>query len=368
MFQHLDCLDQSITKRIARVGKHCMYRWIYNILIFFSRMLAIPVFFLWNRSYSANKMIVIPKNELSRRELLADVTTDKKLLKSADCSGGHRLVIQTNSKSILVLAFYRTRLFLPHMIDAGASGLDLYQCGGNGNKWLTSITPANKFQMCMKRKVSLPSESDKYVLYLPLYAGLTKLNIISADGKDISLMDTGKNPIVVYGSSISQGCAASRSGLSYPNILSEFFNRDIINYGFSESARGQADIIDKLSQIDTDLIIMEYDHNADLRTLKNTHLNTYRIIRNNNLKALIVYMSRFSGSSCISVDELEERKRIIKATVDYANGLGDHRVGLILGDLSISENEKCFCDDRHPNDRGMAIIANEIISIVERMS
>ena len=46
-------------------------------------------------------------------------------------------------------------------------------------------------------------------------------------------------PILFYGSSITQGAAASRSGNSYPAMISRRFDVDYVNLGWASSAKGE---------------------------------------------------------------------------------------------------------------------------------
>ena len=46
-------------------------------------------------------------------------------------------------------------------------------------------------------------------------------------------------PLVFYGTSITQGGCASRSGMSYQAILGRMLNADFVNLGFSGNGLGE---------------------------------------------------------------------------------------------------------------------------------
>ncbi len=328
---------------------------------------SIPHLYLCKFWYINKEKIVVDKDELSRKSFLKGVKTDKAIRSFAKCSSGKRILFHTQSQKVVILVAYKDRMVVPHMSLFGTAGLDLYRCNSGECTRIASIAPNNELQMIVKKEIDLGREDDDFILYLPLFAEIRYLAIISKDGKCIKKIVSDKKPIVIYGSSISQGCASSRSGLSYVNILSQYYHRDVVNYGFSESARGQQEIIDGLSRIDSGLVIMEYDYNADLDTLRSNHLETYKVIRRNNKNVNIIYMTRFFGSGLIEENEFEQRKAIISATVKYAHNHGDRKVEMISLDKICEHIDNFLVDDRHPNDCGMMIIANEIVSLIERM-
>ena len=83
---------------------------------------------------------------------------------------------------------------------------------------------------------NMKPKKREYMLYLPLYDGITSLAI----GVDSFVRNTlnqqfdlpvREKPLVFYGTSIMQGGCASRPGMAHTNILSRWFNREIINLG-----------------------------------------------------------------------------------------------------------------------------------------
>lgn len=84
----------------------------------------------------------------------------------------------------------------------------------------------------------------KYMLYLPLYNGVTQLSVGFAEDPDGEgyVLEAGvgeaidrpdQPPVVWFGTSITQGGAASRPGAQWLNGLSRSLGRPIINYGFA---------------------------------------------------------------------------------------------------------------------------------------
>ena len=128
-------------------------------------------------------------------------------------------------------------LEMNHMTPVGIRGLDLYTLDEN-NEWtfVSSVRPtvnkkASKYSIVdgMDRKMR------EYLLYLPLFDGIDSLyiGIDSAAVIEMPKVDlpSREKPIVVYGTSITQGACASRPGMAYTNILEREMNREFYNFG-----------------------------------------------------------------------------------------------------------------------------------------
>ena len=79
-----------------------------------------------------------------------------------------------------------------------------------------------------------------YKLHLPTYNGISDLSIGVTKGASCTPLPdaaSAPKPIVWYGTSIAQGCCASRPGQIFTNQISRHLTpqRDIYNLGFSGS-------------------------------------------------------------------------------------------------------------------------------------
>lgn len=272
----------------------------------------------------------------------------------------------TNSNEIKITVLYRRHAVLPHMSITGTSGIDVYSYEDDGYKWMRCISPISCIEMKMERIILFQNgdEKKRVVLFLPSYAEIDYLEIITDKNGNLYEYKESNFKIAIYGSSISQGCAASRPGLTFANILCRNCKVDVINYGFSESAKGQKHIIQHMIDERPCCYIIEYDHNATIDELARTHKNVYLLIRSCDKKSPIIFLSRFSGNISISPDEEEQRIGIIQDTVNFAAQRGDKKVYFINGKNALSDQENCFVDDRHPNDYGMQQIAEQINHIL----
>ena len=290
----------------------------------------------------------------------------RKMKRLNNCLCSKKLSFYTNAACFNFEILYSDFILASNMSLIGMAGIDIY-IYDDDHHWKGSISPTSIFNLKVKKKIELPKGMKRVDIYLPSYAVVGRMNVSCS--KDCVIKqdrhDLVNRKILIYGSSISQGCAASRPGLIYANIINRKINCKVINLGFSESALAQEEIVDYMSKADVWAYVIEYDHNASLTQLYKTHMNLYKKIREKNKEAMIIFISRISGGFSISTDEDNKRVSIIKGTVDEAIRNGDSNVKYICGrDLQI-DKESMLADDRHPNDYGMQILANKIVEMLK---
>lgn len=253
------------------------------------------------------------------------------------------------------------------MSPFSTSAVEIFEKSENDLREIGTLVPRSRCGMLAKGVFNFGSSGDHRIeICLPAFAEIKKICVVAGAQGRVDLIDEKKRlRLVAYGSSITHGCAASRPSLSYVNILHRHLNAETINMGFSEAAKGELEVANYLSGLKADIYVLEYDHNATVEELRRTHKRLYTIIRRENPDSFIVMLSRLSGELSISAKEEEERNGIILSTYCDAVDGGDSRVAYIDGRSLIESQKACFfVDDRHPNDRGMAIIAQAIEDVL----
>lgn len=296
-----------------------------------------------------------------------------KLIKNMSLySAGFFIEFRTDASEIWIEAHYLKHMQLTNMSVKGISGLDVYILNSS-NQWdyFCNLEPNGLSSMKIIRNIQFSSTGTKSVrIYLPSYASIRSVYIGFLNKTIIyPHLHNQTKPIIFYGSSITQGCAAAHVGENYVNKLSRKLGLDQINYGFSESAFGEPEIAKMIANFESSGIVIEYDHNANIETLKRTHYNFYRIIREKRKDVPIILVSRLSGGLSITQKEAEHRFEIISRTYSLAKEIGDNRIYLVNGNkLLENENKKLyFADDRHPNSKGMTVICEALADIMRRI-
>jgi hypothetical protein len=277
---------------------------------------------------------------------------------------GEKLEFYVTGRTVKIIILYRFRRVLNNMSDQGTSGIEVTIKDCRNNSRQTCISPVNSTQMCISEQFELPDEWAQVSINLPPFAIVDSVLI---NKRNFAGEFAGtSNSIAVYGSSVTHGCAASRPALSYTCLLEKLTGCKVLNFGFSESAKGELDVIGYIASLGEKIIILEYDHNAAVHELSNSHWNVYKKIRSIT-DCWIIFMSRFSGGLSITEEEEQERIRIISDTFHRAVESGDEHVALILGNTLIKNNkEPYFVDGVHPNDMGMKLIAETIYETIQK--
>ena len=96
---------------------------------------------------------------------------------------------------------------------------------------------------------------------MPLYNGINKIEIGIPKEKTLSTAPerpTGiTKPIVIYGTSITQGGCASRPGLAFTAIAGRLVDAPLINLGFSGNGRMEMALCDLISEIDASIYVLD---------------------------------------------------------------------------------------------------------------
>lgn len=153
-------------------------------------------------------------------------------------------------------------LAMPHMAATGVSGLDLY-CKGTDGRWIwAAVGKATVFPTNTARLISglLPGKRE-YLLYLPLYNGVTSVAIGVSKGAKLEKArpraPARKKPIVVYGTSITQGGCASRTGMVHTAIVGRWLDRPVINLGFSGNGRMEPELADLIAELNPAIYVLD---------------------------------------------------------------------------------------------------------------
>src|SRR6185503_14185573 len=69
--------------------------------------------------------------------------------------------------------------------------------------------------------------------------------------------DENRKPIVFYGTSITQGGCASRTGMVHTAIIGRRFERPVINLGFSGSGKMDPSVVELLAELDPAVYVID---------------------------------------------------------------------------------------------------------------
>lgn len=154
-------------------------------------------------------------------------------------------------------------LAMPHMPATGCSGLDLYARAADGGwRFVGNCRPGK--QDGNQSTIEFPDGAEakrECLLYLPAYNGTKSLEIGVPAGSQVEKAAARpeglRKPVIVYGTSITQGGCASRPGMIWTSILGRMLDRPVINLGFSASGDMAPPVGEVLAEIDAAAYVID---------------------------------------------------------------------------------------------------------------
>ncbi len=280
-------------------------------------------------------------------------------------TAGGRLRFVTNSPYVALRADY-TPTRMPHFPLTATGGFDLYARFSEGDRYLGTFIPPCEVEHRLESVVDIENPQERLItIHFPLYAEVRSLEIGLQEGSVLKQApDYGiEKPVVFYGSSITQGAAASRPGMNYQNILSRRLDCNHWNLGFSGSARGEAAMAEYISRLNMTAFVMDYDHNSSLEQLRENHAPFFQIIRQTQPELPILILPR---PRLFLKDEDVLRRETVYRTYRAAKDAGDERVWFIGGEelMALAAGEGSV-DYIHPTDLGYFSMAHAIEKVLK---
>lgn len=288
-------------------------------------------------------------------------------------SVGGRIRFCTDSSKISVR--YKLESISPDIYIplSGSAGMDIYYGKGNEAVFGGSIAPDrySKSKVTIEKTFERIPIMETITLNLPRNEILLDLEIGLEDDSSLEVAEeySISDPIIFYGSSITEGGCAPRPGISYTSLMCRWLDADYINYGFSGAAKGElsfAKFIAEHKKIS--LFIYDYDHNSpSLDHLSKTHEPFFKLIREYHPNLPIIILSRPD----VDTDLIESKLRsgIIYNTYENARNSGDKNTFFLDGSLFFGKEgrSECTVDGCHPNALGFRRMAEQIYPLAKRL-
>ncbi len=208
-----------------------------------------------------------------------------------------------------------------HMAASNYASFSVYVGTGTEREFVEMVSASS-----LNATVKLPEGYKEVMIDFPLYSGVKNLSIGFKSGDEIAApTERDMKQICFYGSSITQGCSASRSGLHYPNIVTRMLNADNKGLGFSGSARGEQIMAEYIASLDLSIFVMDYDENSSAAELKQNHYNFYKTIREANPDLPILMLTCPKFTEQWNSDD-SARVKVIRDTYEKAIKEGDTNI------------------------------------------
>jgi len=306
--------------------------------------------------------------------LIADPGINSFAQAAGRCASGGVLRFRTDSRTLAIRAALLPQTAVSSiarhewMPRDATEGFDLFERTGEGLRFRRCvIPPPEELSVGFTLPLLPPAQTEKtprlreWMIYLPITSEVTRLEI----GLEPAALPqppsplSRRKPIVFYGSSITQGIGVSRPGNTYPARVCRALDAPLINLGFAAGCKGELAIADAISKIDTDLFVLDYDHNADdLEHLAATHGPFFRRVRELRPDLAILVMSRGDSPDPAWTE-------VIRSTVDEARARGDRNVWFLDGAEHFADWDDPLegtVDGVHPTDLGFWAMSRRVLT------
>ena len=261
-----------------------------------------------------------------------------------------------------------------HMTATGIKGLDLYTWTDGAWRFVNSGRPSGKVNQATIISNMEPLERE-YMLYLPLYDGVTSLSVGIDEQASISAprMDIPKRtkPIVFYGTSILQGGCANRPGMAHTNIISRRLNREIINLGFSGNALLDYEIAEVMSSVDAGVYVLDFVPNASAEQIYEKTETIYRILRDKHPRTPIIFIEDPVFTHTLFdkkiAEEVSKKNKAVNSVYKALKTKGEKNIYMISSEKMLGEDGEATIDGIHFTDLGMMRYADLVCPVIKKV-
>lgn len=271
-------------------------------------------------------------------------------------SAGLAISFTTNSTAIKAKWTVGGNPQLPNLTATAQKGLDLYI--KRDGEWVFAGVGMPGGTASERTLVeNMDAAKKECLLYLPLYDELKSLEIGVTDG---AYLRKGENPfmgkMVIYGSSILQGAAASRPGMTYPARLSRSSGYNFVNLGLSGSGKMEKPVAEMLADIDADAFILDCIPNPSPQEITERTTDFIMALRQKHPETPIIVIQTVVREVGNFNQKLREKVKgqneAIATQMEQLRKKGVKNLYFIREDHFLGTDHEGTVDGTHPNDLG----------------
>jgi len=308
----------------------------------------------------------------------AKATVDADKWASSDKTPG--MVVRFISDSTAIRAKWSLSspdLALKNMDAIGVSGLDLYARYNGKWRWLGVGKPTGVDNEATLIE-DLPAGKREYALYLPLYNGLTSLEIGIKEGAKIEPAGPrprNLKPVVFYGTSVTQGGCASRPGMEYPAIIGRRLDVPIINLGFSGGGKCEPEVADLLAELDPQVFVIDCLGNMKVEDVDGRLRYLLKMLKQHRPNTPVILVAVTANQSWYAFPPATSSPmhakaanlnaamlKVYKDNVSQWNG----KLLCIPNQRMLGDDSEASVDGSHPSDLGHMRMADAITPTMEK--
>lgn len=209
------------------------------------------------------------------------------------------------------------------------------------------------------------------ILYLPLYDRLDSLFIGVEAGSYIEPVENPfRHRIVVKGSSVTHGLAASRPGMSYAARFGRDNGLYCFNLGFSGKSKLQREYAEYLADVEADAFIFDAFSNPSAEIIKESFNEFVDIIREAHPETPLIFMQterRESRNFDTWREKFEYDKQKAAEEAVRERMKTDKHIYFIPSDDFLGDEHIATSDGSHPTDLGFTYMLNSISPKIKKI-
>lgn len=287
-------------------------------------------------------------------------------------SAGISIRFFTNSSSIRVKWELMIDTKMSHMAETGIKGIDLYCNTYTQWQYVNTAKPAGKTNEFLLVN-NLKPEFREFKMYLPLYDGVINLEIgIDSMAQIVKPDAKNQKPIVFYGTSITQGCSASRPGMVHTNIISRKLNVECINFGFNGNGKMEKSVAEIMSDIDASFFVIDGTANMTPAEIHENTIPMVEIIREKHPSTPIVFVECLMFEKAFFEDStrnfVNSRNNALKTEFEKMTSVGISNLYYIENRDAIGSDHEATVDGVHFTDLGYLRYADFLIAKFDELN
>jgi len=248
------------------------------------------------------------------------------------------------------------KLEMAHMPATGVSGVDLYVRDDEGAwRWLANGRPSGQ-STTAKLFDGIPEGRREYRLYFPLYNGVTSVELGLPTGATLWKPEAMGDPIVFYGTSITQGGCASRPGMVHTAILGRRLERPVINLGFSGNGRMEIEVAQLMAELPAAAYVIDCLPNIGAAEVAERTEPLVKLLRDARPDVPIILVEDRTYSDAFlnrSKRERNDTSRVaLREAYDRLRRGGVQGLYYLAGEDMLGQDNEGTVDSSHPTDLG----------------
>ena len=292
-------------------------------------------------------------------------------------TAGMFIRFSSNAKKMKVKWNSTFNIEMNHMAPSGIRGFDIYTLMDDGSwEFVAPARPVvNKKHSVATVFSDMKPGMREYIMLFPLYDGADSvyIGVDSAAVLEMPKVDLPKRekPVVIYGTSITQGACASRPGMCHTNMLVRDLNREVYNLGFSGNGRFDLEVAEVMTSVDAGLYVIDCLPNNKVNEVREKIDPFFQYLRTRrpDVPVLFVESPMFPGYmfDMKEGDTLNEKNAALREYYEKLKKQGVKNIYYFEAKNILTEDRQGTVDGYHFTDLGFYRFEKKILPVIKKI-